>query len=249
MPPISAIIVDDELGNIENLHLLIRKYCPNVNVLDFTPNVDQAILKIKELQPQLIFLDIQMPNKNGFDLLKSFANPQFEVIFVTAFDQFAIQAIRFSAIDYLLKPINISELQNAIERASKNLENKSNNSKLENLILSINQKALSKIAINSSRETIFIDPKELLFCKSDNNYTHLYLQDHTKITSSKPIFEYEELLENQGFFRCHQSYLVNLTHIKSWIKQDGDRLLINEGFEIPIARNKKERLKKVMGLS
>lgn len=245
---IRAIIIDDEAGNIENLKILLGKYCPGVVVCASATNVDQGIQLIREMDPAIIFLDIQMPDKTGFDLLQTVQNPGFEVIFVTAFDQYAIQAIRFSAIDYLLKPINTTELIKAVDRAIARFDKKRDNARLENLIRLLDNKAHGKIAIPGNRETIFLEPATIVYCQSDNNYTHLFDTSSEKYISSKPIFEYEELLDTYGFTRCHQSYLVNTRFIRSWIRVDGDRLLLEGGIEVPVSRNKKEKIKKLMGM-
>lgn len=245
---LQAVIVDDEISNIENLTILLQRYCPKIIVAGTATSVDQGLLVIREIIPSILFLDIQMPDKGGFDLLKSIAVPDFEVIFVTAYDQYAIQAIKFSAIDYLLKPININELVNAVNRAIVNVETKNQNERLENLVRSISNKNPLRIAIPGNKETIFISPETILFCKANNNYTIFYLQSNVKHTSSKPIFEYEEILSTHGFIRCHQSYLVNSLFIKSWIRVDGDRLLLVEGHEIPVSRNSKEKVKRSIGI-
>ena len=227
---------------------MLNKFCPGVTVVANATNVDQALLLIREMKPEILFLDIQMPDKSGFDLLKCITTPDFEVIFVTAYDQYAIQAIKFSAIDYLLKPVNINELVNAVDRAFINAEKKMQNERLGNLINSISNKSQVRIAIPGNKETLFLSPESILFCRSDNNYTIFYLSNTQKHISSKPISEYEELLGVCGFIRCHQSYLVNSIFIKSWIKADGDRLLIEGGHEIPISRNRKEKVKKAMSI-
>ncbi|WP_298735643.1 LytTR family DNA-binding domain-containing protein [uncultured Chitinophaga sp.] len=245
---LQAVIVDDETGNIENLTILLNKYCPQVNVAGTATNVDEALLLIRELHPSLLFLDIQMPGKGGFELLQSVVAPDFEVIFVTAYDQYAIQAIKFSAIDYLLKPVNVNELVNAVDRAMISIEKEKRNKRLENLVHTINNKQQLRIAIPGYKETVFISPDTILFCRADNNYTIFYLRNKQQHISSKPIFEYEELLSPHGFIRCHQSYLVNSIYIKRWIRADGDRLLMEEGHEIPISRNNKEKVKQAIGM-
>ncbi|MBZ4188882.1 LytR/AlgR family response regulator transcription factor [Niabella beijingensis] len=245
---IPAVIVDDEMSNIENLTILLNKYCPKIYVAGTATNAAQGLLLIRTINPALLFLDIQMPEKGGFDLLKSIATPDFEVIFVTAYDQYAIQAIKFAAIDYLLKPVAINELINAVDRAVVYAERKMQNERLTNLIRSMNSKNQMRLAIPGNKETLFISPEEILFCKADNNYTIFYMKNNSKHTSSKPIFEYETLLSAEGFTRCHQSYLVNIHFIKSWIKIDGDRLLLEGGHEIPVARNRKEKVKRAIGI-
>ena len=244
---IQSVIIDDEISNIENLSILLKKYCTKITVAGTATNVEQGLIIIREVNPSIIFLDIQMPDKTGFDLLKSLIAPDFEVIFVTAYHEYAIQAIRFSAIDYLLKPINVNELINAVTRAILNIDKKKQNDRLENLIRSINNKSQLRIAVPGNKETLFISPETILFCKADNNYTTFHLQNKEKIISSKPIFEYEELLSGHGFIRCHQSFLVNTVFVKSWTKVDGDRLIMFSGDEVPISRNNKEKVKQAIG--
>lgn len=243
-----AAIVDDEISNIENLTIMLHRYCPEIIVSGTATNVEEGIRIIRETNPSILFLDIQMPDKSGFDLLTSITVHDFEVIFVTAYDRYAIQAIKFSAIDYLLKPINISELVNAVNRAVVNIEQKNQNDRLENLLRLISNKNQLRIAIPGNKETIFINPETILFCKASNNYTVFHLKNKENHTSSKPISEYEELLHAHGFTRCHQSYLVNCSFVKSWIKEGGDRLLIDGGHQIPVSRNCKEKVKHAIGI-
>ncbi len=244
---INAIIIDDELNNIENLSLLLEKHCPEIKITGKAGNADEGMQKIRELLPEIIFLDIQMPGKSGLTMLEEIPPLSSEVIFVTAYDQYAIQAFKFSAVDYLLKPINITELKNAVEKAIARIRNRNKNLHLENL-LNLLQKQQHKdehrIAISSSKETRFIFTKDILYCEAANNYTTFFLADAEKIIASKPIYEYEGLLRDYGFIRCHQSFLVNKRHIRSYIKEDGGAIqLINKSI-IPVSRNKKDELKK-----
>lgn len=242
-----AIIVDDEVANIENLSILLKKNCPEITIAGTATNVDQALEMIKAVNACLLFLDIQMPGKDGFELLKSLGSPNLEVIFVTAYHEYAIQAIRFSAIDYLLKPINVNELVSAVQRAKVNLEKRKRNERLENLVNSISDKNIKRIAIPGNKATYFVDPGSILFCRADNNYTIFNLVNEEKHISSKPIFEYDELLTPLGFVRCHQSYLVNVAFVKSWIRIDGDRLVIQGGVEIPVSRSNREKVRLAIG--
>jgi len=187
-----------------------------------------------------------MPGKNGFDLLKSLNTYDFEVIFVTAHDQYAIKAMRFAAVDYLLKPIDIKELQSAVERATNQLRLKAQNRQLENLIellKSQQNKEEQRIALNTLKETRFIKTNDIVRCESSNNYTTFFLADNESLLVCKPIYEYAEILKDYGFIRCHQSHLVNKKFIKSWKKEQGDHLLLNNGAEVPISRNKKDAVK------
>src|SRR5215213_8755952 len=174
---LKAVIVDDEISNIENLTILLNKHCPKITVAGTATNIEQGLAVISKTNPSILFLDIQMPGKGGFDLLKRIKTTDFEIIFVTAYDQYAIQAIKFSAIDYLLKPINIDELVIAVDKAIINAEKKKQNERLENLIYTISNKNQQRIAIPGHKETLFISPETILFCKSDNNYTSFYLKN------------------------------------------------------------------------
>lgn len=240
-----AILIDDEPGNNENLKNLLQAYCPGVNVLALVSNITGASIQIKNHQPDLIFLDIQMGNESGFDLLRILPERNFEVIFVTAFDQYGIQAIKFSALDYLLKPIDIDELVNAVSKAEKRFEERRDNKQLDFLIGHLkNPKDLnSKIALPQQQEIRYITIKDIVRCEAENTYTFFFLQNGDKILISKPLKEYEGLLYPYGFIRTHQSHMVNPQFVKSWLKEDGGTLLLENGCKIPVSRSKKELVK------
>ncbi len=198
---------------------------------------------IKSQQPKLIFLDIQMPGKSGFDMLKDLQDYSFEIILITAYDQYGIKAIKFSAVDYLLKPLSIDELRSAIQKSEKRIKEKMQNHELKNLLQLIKnreEKSTHKLALPTIKETRFVSPKDIIRCESSNAYTSFYISTGEKIVVSKPIYEYDELLSDFGFIRCHQSHLVNKEYIKSWIKGDGGYLIMQNGNEIPISKSKKE---------
>jgi two-component system, LytTR family, response regulator len=245
----TTVIIDDEQNNIDNLSLLLQKYCPQVTIAATALNAFDGEQKILVHQPDLVFLDIQMPEKNGFELLKSLKSFSFEIIFVTAYDQYGIQAIKFSAIDYLLKPIHIEDLKEAVRKVGLKNSQKRQNQQLENLIELLQQKQQKQfhhIALQSIKETRFVEPTKITRCESSNNYTTFFLSDGEKILTSKPIFEYEDMLKDYGFIRCHQTHLVNKIFIKSWIKEEGGYLLMNDNSRIPISRNRKEALKSML---
>lgn len=246
---ITAVIIDDEQNNIDNLKALLQKHCVNVHIISTALNANEGQLIISLQKPDLVFLDIQMPNKSGFDLLRSLPGISFEIIFVTAFDQYALQAIKFSAVDYLLKPINVNDLKAAVEKAAERITSKKQNLQLENLIsLLQNQynKDTHRIALPTLKETRFVFTNVIIRCESNNNYTTFYLENKEKLIVSKPIYEYEELLSNYGFIRCHQSHLVNKKFIKSWIKSDGGYLLLEDGTQVPVSKSKREKLKQLL---
>jgi two-component system LytT family response regulator len=243
---VKAVIIDDEQNNIDNLSVLLQKHCPEVAIAATARNAAEGKAIILQQQPDLVFLDIQMPGKNGFDLLKSLPAATFEIIFVTAYDQYGIQAIKFSAIDYLLKPVNTEELKTAVNHVVRRSQKKKQNLQLENLmsLLQAQQnKEEHRIALTTLKETRFVYTKEIVHCIASNNYTSFYLTGGEKIIVSKPVYEYEEILGAYGFIRCHQSHLVNKKYIKSWLKEDGGYLLLQDGTQVPVSRNKKEQVK------
>lgn len=246
---INAVIIDDEINNIDNLEGLLKKYCPQVQVTGTAMNADEGITLIKKLQPKLIFLDIQMPGKNGFDMLSDLPDHNFEIILITAHDQYGIKAIKFSAVDYLLKPLDIEELKRAIQKAAQRIKEKMQNHELENLLQLLKnreEKSAHKLALPTLKETRFVSPGDIIRCESSNAYTSFYISTGEKIVVSKPIYEYEELLSDFGFIRCHQSHLVNKEYIKSWVKGDGGYLILQNGNEIPVSKSKKEILAQVL---
>ncbi len=243
---IDAVIIDDEQNNIDNLQYLLTRHCPQIQVVGTARNAVAGQTLIQQQQPTLLFLDIQMPEKNGFELLQSLPGYQFEVIFVTAFDQYGIQAVKFAAIDYLLKPINAEELKTAVNKVAEKNRQKKQNLQIENLLQLLQhqqQKEEHRIALPTAKETRFARPQDITRCESTNNYTTFYFSSGEKLMVSKPIYEYEELLNSYGFIRCHQSHLVNKRYIKSWIKEDGNYLLLEDGTQIPVSRQKKDTIK------
>ena len=243
---LNVVIIDDEQNNISNLKSLLTIHCPLVNIVATAGNAAEGNAIIIKHKPDLVFLDIQMPEKNGFEMLQSIPNRDFEVVFVTAFDLYGIQAVKFSAIDYLLKPINPEELQSAVEKVIANNRLKKKNLQIENLLKIVEHaqsKEEHKIALATSKETRFIYTHKIIRCESSNNYTCFYFDSKEKLLVSKPIYEYEEILKEYGFIRCHQSHLINKKYIKSWVKEDGGYLLLEDGSSIPISKQKKEQLK------
>jgi two-component system LytT family response regulator len=244
-----AILIDDEPHNLSNLQALLEMYCPQIEICAQAQDARQGKAALYAHQPDLLFLDIQMPGQDGFALLRSLAEYDFEVIFVTAYDQYAIQAMRFAAVDYLLKPIDIDDLQAAVARAGKQRRLKVQNQQINYLMQWLRSQSGNeeqRIALSTTEETRFVKTSEIIRCESSNNYTTFFLNDGTSLLVSKPIYEYDELLSGFGFLRCHQSHLVNRSFIKSWKKEFGDFLLLSDGIEIPVSRGKKEAVKKAL---
>ncbi|MES2458676.1 MAG: LytTR family DNA-binding domain-containing protein [Bacteroidota bacterium] len=240
-----AIIVDDEPANVKNLTILLDKYCPQVEILGSASNNQDALSLFEADKPHLIFLDIQLDNDTGFNLLKLLPKKDFEVIFVTAYDHYGIQAIKFAALDYILKPIDIDELVSAVNKAEVKLKEKLQTMQLDFLVNHIkrDQAVPLKIALPQQKEIIYMLLSNIVRCEAAGTYTFFYLQNGEKILVSKVLKEYAELLEYNGFIRTHQSHLVNLTFVKSWLKEDGGMLLLETGEKIPVSRPHKDKVK------
>ena len=240
-----AIIVDDEPANVKNLTILLNKYCPQVEILGSANNNQDALSLFEADKPHLIFLDIQLDNDTGFNLLKLLPKKDFEVIFVTAYDNYGIQAIKFAALDYILKPIDIDELASAVNKAEVKLKEKQQTMQLDFLVNHIKRDHAVplKIALPQQKEIIYVLLTNIVRCEAEGTYTFFYLQNGEKILVSKVLKEYAELLESNGFIRTHQSHLVNLTFVKSWLKEDGGMLLLETGEKIPVSRPHKDKVK------
>ncbi|RZK54689.1 MAG: response regulator transcription factor [Pedobacter sp.] len=247
---IKAILVDDELINNSNLKALLNRHCASINVIATATNADEAKTMIIELKPDVVFLDIEMPGKNGFDLLKSVKEPNFDVVFVTAYDSYGIMAIKFSALDYLLKPINITELKRTVERIEQSVQAKKQNARLDNLLELLDKKQNNdsqKIALPTQKETYLVPVKDIVRCESSNNYTTFFLTNGSSHLISRPLYEYDELLSPYGFVRCHQSHLVNKTHVTSILNEDAGYLIVDHNdLKIPIAKQRKSEVKALL---
>ena len=236
-----AIIVDDEQTNIENLALLIQKYCPQVNLLGTATEIDTAVELITLHRPDVLFLDIQLGNRSGFELLRLLSIKNFEVVFITAFDKYGIEAIKFAALDYLLKPVAIPELIVAVNKAEEKMLARERNQQLTFLLSHINNDGSkpSKIALQQLHEIRYVEVADIVRCEADNSYTSFYLINGDRIVVSRSIKEYTDLLKPIGFLRTHQSHMVNISYVKSWIKEDGGALLLVTGDKIPVSKPNK----------
>ncbi|TMI63059.1 MAG: response regulator transcription factor [Bacteroidetes bacterium] len=238
---LKTIIVDDERRARENLKILLTKYCAeDIELVGESDNVEKAFDDILTLKPQLIFLDIDMGNATGFDLLSKFTNCPFKVIFVTGFDQHAIQAIKFSAIDYLLKPVAVEDLQKAVEKAKRviNLENESHfNSMFENLKNPRQKSKHVAIPVLNGYRLLHVD--QIMYCEAQKDYTFIGHENGETICSSLNLGEYENLLQDYDFFRVHHSYIINRQYIRNYIRGEGGEIVINQHHRIPVSRRKK----------
>ncbi|MEJ5055758.1 LytR/AlgR family response regulator transcription factor [Sphingobacterium sp. MYb382] len=245
---IRAVLVDDEISNVENLRTLLEKHCPQVTIIATAQNVSDAVKAIERNLPDLVFLDIQMGEKTGFDVLKLLPSRNFDVIFVTAYDQYGVQAVKSAALDYLLKPIDIEELMNAVTIAEHKFAKQIRTSQLDFLLQQLKKPEtnVSKIALPMQTEIRYVPLSEIIRCEADNTYTHFFLSTDEKILVSKSLKEYADLLRPNGFLRTHQSHLVNPKYVKSWLKEDGGVLLLLSGEKIPISKPNKEMVKQAL---
>ena len=244
MSPIKAIIIDDEEHNCLNLQKMLQRYCAEVEVFGFAQSASAGLELIKNLKPNLVFLDIEMPGGTGFDLLQMTEKHNFDVIFVTAYDQYAIKAIRFCAIDYLLKPVDYIDLVMAVNRVTaKHKEKQEQNLPFHNYIENLNNTGTErKIALVSSDRNLFVKVKEIIRCEGENNYTQVFLINGEKIMVSRTLKDFEELLEDVGFIRVHQSHLINIEHIRSLEKKDGGCIRMCDKSSVNISRQRKDRV-------
>lgn len=235
---IKVLIVDDEINGRENLRAVLQTYCPEVEIVGEANSAMSAIELIQELKPSLLFLDIEMPGGDGFKVLEFFKKPNFQVVFVTAYDQYAIKAIRFSALDYILKPIDIMLVKAAIDRHQ---QAKEEDTRLQQFI---DNKQLpnsnKRIALPLVDKIHFVEVQHIISCKGEGSYTTIFTTEGKKYLVSKPLIEYEDILADYGFLRTHKSHIVNRSHISTFIKSDGGYLLMSDGSNIPVSRRKKE---------
>ncbi len=245
---LTVLIIDDEAKGRIALREKLLAYCPQVKILAEAASGQEALTLIQLYQPQLIFLDIEMPRMNGFEMLNELPEKNFHIIFTTAYDQYAIKAIKYAAFDYLLKPIDIEELKTAIEKidTKENTQTKKQVELLQQNMLQPKNK-LHKLAIPTLEGLLFYNISDIVYLEANSNYTNIYFTNKSKITASKTLKEFEELLPEDIFFRTHHSYLINLNYIKRYIKGDGGQIEMTNGMFADVARRKKEEFLKAIG--
>ena len=242
---IKAIIVDDEQYCCETIASLLDDNCPEVELLGIYHNGADALPAIRQHSPSLVFLDVEMPKMNGFEMLEQLVSINFDIIFTTSYDQYALKAIRFSAIDYLLKPIDREELQIAVQKVVQRSQ-RTITQQVEILMQKLHQpaKSINKIALPTMEGLQMILVNSIISCEADSNYTILLLKGNKKVIVSTTLKEIEESLEDYSFARVHRSYLVNLNEVEKYIKGEGGYLIMSDGSNIDVSRNKKENLLK-----
>jgi two-component system, LytTR family, response regulator len=244
---ITAIIIDDESKGRLALREKLQSYCPEVEIIAEAGDGKEGLDMINKNQPQLVFLDIQMPNMNGFEMLNEIPEKKFHVIFTTAYDQYAIKAIKYAAFDYLLKPVDIEELKAAVLKIARE---KNNQTQKQAQLLQQNiqhpKRLLHKLAISTLDGLHFYDINDIVHLEANSNYTAIYLGNGTKITASKTLKEFEEFLPEDIFFRTHHSHLINLNYIKRYIKGDGGQIELQNGNYVEVSRRRKDEFLKII---
>ena len=239
---IQTVIIDDEPNNIEALKQLLLKYCPLIEIIGVAENIRTGQALILHTQPDLVFLDIEMPYGNAFELLNNLSPVNFEIIFVTAFDNYAINAIKYSALDYLLKPVNIKELQAAVQKAAQRIQIKNISQKLDNLFFNLNttKPSLQKIALPTLEGLIFVNIKDLVWLEARGSYTCVYLSSQQRIMVSRTLKEFEDVLPVDFFSRIHQSYIINHNYIRKYNRGRGGTIEMEDGTVIEVSMRKKD---------
>ena len=243
MKKITTILVDDEANNLLFLQALIKENCPQLDIVHTAENAAEGLQLISHLKPQLVFMDIDMPDMTGFELLKKLEPLNFEVIFVTAYNQYAMEAFDYNAVAYITKPVVTQKLTAAVEKAIIRIEEKKYAENIFSLLENVNHKNENdKIALPTMQGLQFIKLSQICFCESSGNYTKFNLTDNSKIMVSRQLGEYEKLLPGDTFVRIHDQHIINLTCIKEYIKGSGGEVILENGTRLNVASRRKEEL-------
>src|SRR5690554_5668474 len=249
---ITAVLVDDDSNLREGMKVLLSRYAPEIRILGEAENVSDAVSVIDGMNPQVVFLDIQLANGTGFDILEKLTEKNgkisFQVVFITAHEQYAIKAFRFSALDFLLKPVDPDELQKVIQKIKTTLQKNDSFSHIDLLLENIRKKVdnFKRIALSTSDGIHLFEVSDIIRCESTDNYTTFYIKNSKPVMISKTLKEYEELLAQHGFERIHQSHLINLAYLKSYIKKDGGYVIMSHNTHLPVSQRKKDRLQDII---
>ncbi|MCO5285884.1 MAG: LytTR family DNA-binding domain-containing protein [Chitinophagaceae bacterium] len=243
-----AILIDDEENNLKSLNVKLRNHCPEIEVVALCAKAQDGLEQIEILHPDVVFLDIEMPIMNAFTLLRKLSWRNFELIFVTAYNHYAVQAIKFSALDYLVKPVEVKDLKIAVSRV---LEKKMNspNQRLELLLENVlgQQKEMKKIAVSSSTGLQFLKIAHIVFLEAAGNYTQLVMADSKKFMTSRTLKEYEEMLPADTFIRIHNSHIINKNYIEKYVRGEGGQVILEGGAILDISKRKKSEFLKIIG--
>ena len=243
-PNMKVLIIDNEAHLRSGLAQLLKEFCPSVTAIETAEGVQSGLQKIRSFQPDLLLLDVEMDDGTGFDLMKQVQYPSFQLIFITAHNQYAIEAFRFSAIDYLLKPVDPDALQSGVLRAGKNLQSKTLQQQVQVLLQQLTglHQHEKKIVLKDIDNTYFIKVADILYCEAEGTYTKFFITGNKSILVSKNLKEYESVLEPLGFVRTHHSFLVNPGKIRVFDKRDGGLLLLEEGLSVPVSQRKRDQV-------
>jgi len=238
-----TIIIDDEPHIRQTLEKLVKQFCPNVKLVAMADGVESGVKTIRKYHPDLVMLDIKMNDGTGFDLLKKLEPIDFKVIFITAYDKYAIKAFKFNALDFLLKPIDPDELTEAVNKAEK-LVQQEFNTQLSNMEdnLRIHDKSQKKIILKTLENIYLVKIRDIIYCESDSSYTAIYLLNKKKILVSNTLKDYAEMLRDFGFYRVHKSYLINMSYIERFEKGEGGYVVLTDEHKVPVASRKREEL-------
>ena len=242
-----AIIIDDEPRARKVLTTLLEENCPKVEILNTAADVPEGVKSINRYKPDIVFLDIEMPGYSGFELLDFFQEITFQIIFTTAYSEYAIQAFHVSAIDYLLKPIQIDQLVHAVEKAEQQISFSQTAEKLEALKTNLNAEGqVRKIALPVANGLLFVETLDIIYLKAEGSYTQIHLVQGPKLLVSKKLKEFEKLLQNPSFFKSHRSYLINLDHVQQYVRQDGGYIVMKNQDVVSIAKDRRDDLLKAI---
>jgi len=243
-----VLIVDNETEVRELLKGIILSIAPGEFIIEEAEGVETGVMKINEYKPDIVFLDVEMNDGTGFDLMGKIPNPAFQLIFTTAHNKYAIQAFKCSAIDYLLKPVDFSELEKALQKAKKNIAGSSLGKQMEVLLnqLSFRDNRDKQIVLKDSETSYFVKVQDILYCEAEGSYTKFYIGNEQPILISKNLSTYEDMLGIYGFIRSHHSYLVNPSHIKLYDKTDGGTLILTTGHTVPVSHRKKDFVMQIL---
>jgi two-component system LytT family response regulator len=239
-----AVLVDDEPDGIRTLKKMLEIHCPEVEIAATCSNAADARKKLEEIQPDVVFLDVRMPGKSGLDMLAELPEYDFEVIFVTAHYEYTLQALQFSAVDYLMKPVDEDRLVEAVQRVSKKLKQKRSAGQAETLLHNINKIGSPmemRLCLPTQKGFTIVKLEEILYCEAQRSYTIFRLINNKSTLISKPLYDYEKLLSDTSFLRIHKSFLINLLHVKEYTRGEGGTVIMTNDMEIEVSRRKKEQ--------
>lgn len=245
---IKAIIIDDEKSQCTIIKNLLSKRFADIQVIGEAHNVSEGVSLIKNKQPNIVFLDIELPDGTGFDILKSISKINFKIIFITGFKEFAIDAFKFSAIDYILKPVNISEFDVAVKKALANIDLQNQSLKLDALFVNLQNisSETKKMVLKTQNSIHLVNVQNIIRCQSDNAYVTFYLNNGKKIVITASMKDYTENLSKYGFFRPHQSHLINQKFISRFDKKSGGCIVLSDNSEIPVSQRKKQEVLEII---